>query len=401
MAASTRISPLAPAQRIPRPGAGVGGGRRLGGACRGQRRLSLGNGAGRGHLDDLVERQVQQIASSLGVDQDLRCARQDLLHHVQIEPVARHLGRLVVLDQYLPEPGSLAFGIGDNALTVTVGFLGQPRGRTARFRNDIVEIRLPFVLLPLEVLLGAHGVVERRLHLLGGLRVLHGHLADRDAGLVAVEDLLHQGLCRHRDLLASLVEHEVHLALADDFPERAFGGLEHRLLRPAVGEQILHGVLQDVLDRELDVGDVLVVRERERLAQHLGLDVVAIADLDRTHAGQIDDLVALDRIRDAPVQPGGRDLREFSESEHHAALAFDDDVEAARQPSDEHDEENEPGASAELAHVRRLARVRASAARPLAEQAAQLAVEVAPHLVEIRRSLVAAAASFAPLWVVQ
>src|SRR2546427_11365000 len=234
-------------------------------------------------------------APRFGVDQDLGDARQNLLDGIEIKTLARHSRRLVVLDQDLPEARRFTLGVRDYALAVTIGLLRQPRGGAARFGYDVVEIRLPLVFLPLEVRLGAYRVVEGGLHLLRRLRVLHGHLADRDARLVAVEDLLHQGLRCHRDLLAAFVEHEVHFALADDLPERAFRSLQHRVFRAAVGKQVVHRILQNVLDRELDIGDVFVVRQHERFAQDLGLDIVAIAHLDGAHPGQIDDLVALNR----------------------------------------------------------------------------------------------------------
>jgi hypothetical protein len=44
---------------------------------------------------------------------------------------------------------------------------------------------------------------------------------DQDAALVAVENVLHQLGGLGRDLLAPFVEHEVHLALADDFAHRS------------------------------------------------------------------------------------------------------------------------------------------------------------------------------------
>ena len=75
----------------------------------------------------------------------------------------------------------------------------------------------------LAVLAGLHRVVERGLHLVRRLHALQRDLLDEDAGAVAVEHLLHQLLGLRRDLLAALVEHEVHLALADDLADRGLG----------------------------------------------------------------------------------------------------------------------------------------------------------------------------------
>jgi hypothetical protein len=157
--------------------------------------------------------------------------------------------------------------------------------------------------------------------------------------------------------------------------------------------------LVNILDRELDIGDVFVVRQHERFAQDLGFDVVAIAHLDGAHPGQIDDLVALNGIGEAPVQPRGGHLRELAESEYHPPLTFHDDVETAREPSDQHCQGDQARSAAQLPGTRRFTGIPPSAAAP-AEQAVQLLVEVAPHLVEVGWALVASA-SLAPLRVVQ
>src|SRR5581483_9519815 len=98
----------------------------------------------------------------------------------------------------------LALGVGHHALAIAVGLLGEARRRAARLGHHVVVIGLALVLLALQVLLGAHRVVERGLHLLGRLGVLHGDFADGNTGLVTVQYFLHQLLRRHRHLLAAL-----------------------------------------------------------------------------------------------------------------------------------------------------------------------------------------------------
>ena len=162
-------------------------------------------------------------------------------------------GRLVVFGDDLTKAAGVAFGALDHALAVAFRFLIQPRRRAARPRNHVVGIGLAFVLLALAVLPGFHRVVECRLHLLRRLRILHRHLADADTGLVAIEDLLHQLLRACGHLRPALVQHEVHGALADDLADRGFGGLQHAFVRETVIEQIILGILQHILHRELDI----------------------------------------------------------------------------------------------------------------------------------------------------
>src|SRR6185503_4177272 len=82
--------------------------------------------------------------------------------------------------------------------------------------------------------------------------------------------------------------------------------------------------------------------------------------------------------------------REFAEGEDDAFLALDHDVEAARHPDRDRDQEQQPGAAeGEAAAAARRGRLAAAAAP--AEQLGEPAVEVAPQLVEIRRTLIAPA----------
>ena len=124
---------------------------------------------------------------------------------------------------------------------------------------------------------------------------------------------------------------------------------------------------------------------------------VAIADLDRPHLREVDELDRLDRERQVPARPGLRGLGVLAEAGDDAAAAFVDDVEAAREPDDD--------APARRACPRR--RAAAAARRPpppspasspplAAEQVVHAAVDVAPDLVEIGRS--AAAMPRLPHW---
>src|SRR5690606_6858327 len=137
--------------------------------------------------------------------------------------------------------------------------------------------------------------------------------------------------------------------------------------------------------------------EHERLAQHLGAHVVAVADFQRAHRREVDDLVRLDWPGHAPAQARLGLLRVAPEGEHDAARAGVDDVEAAREPDDHDEGEQHARAAAELRRARAAtaAARRLVAAAALAEELGQAPVEVAPQLVEVRRTLVAAAGS---LW---
>jgi hypothetical protein len=169
------------------------------------------------------------------------------------------------------------------------------------------------------------------------------------------------------------------------------------LVRALGVEQPLARVAHDVLHGELQVDDVLVVREHQRFLEHARLDVVAVADFQRPHLREVDDLVRLHRPGQPPVQSRSGLRGELAERQHDAALSFHDDVEPAGEPHREHDSREQPGAAQARSReeARRLAA--ASAAAP-AEQLAEAAVEVAPQLVEVGRALIAAAGPREPPW---
>src|SRR6185503_15102859 len=298
---------------------------------------------------------------------------------------------LRILGEHLLEARRLALGIGDHALLVALGLLLQARRRAARARHHIVRIGLALVLLAFAVLAGLDRVVERGLYLLGRLRVLDRDRAHRNAGAVAIVDLLHEIPRLVGDVDLGLVQDRVHAVLADHLAHRGLGDLHRRLVGTPDVEGEVARVLDQVLHRELQVDDVLVVGEHQRLFEHLGAHVVAVADFERAHLPQVDDLVRLDRPRHAPAQTGSGLLRILAEGEHHAARAFHHDVEPARQPHREHQRDQHAGAAAEAARARPAAAWRLVAAAPAAEQLGEPAVEIAPQLVEVGRALVAAA----------
>src|SRR5690606_1803567 len=59
-------------------------------------RRRIGDRRGTGRADQLVERQVEQVAA-LAVDEDLRCIGEDFLHRFDVQAIAGHPGRLGIL----------------------------------------------------------------------------------------------------------------------------------------------------------------------------------------------------------------------------------------------------------------------------------------------------------------
>ncbi len=151
------------------------------------------------------------------------------------------------------------------------------------------------------------------------------------------------------------------------------------------------GTLQGVLDRELHVDDVLVVGEHEGFLRLLVLRVAAIAHFHGAHLRHVHELVGLDRIRQVPARAGHRRLEVFAQPQHHAAPAFVHDVEAAREPQgdDEQDDEDHPSAHGRV-HVAARAGPgrRAGGTAAKTEQARDFLLQLSQDLIEIGRTFV-------------
>jgi hypothetical protein len=283
----------------------------------------------------------------------------------------------------------------DHARLVALGFLAQARRRALRLRDHVVGVGLAFVLRTLAVGARLERVVERGLHLLGRLHVLHVDVGHRDAGLQPVELRLDRLDELGGDRVALLVQHRVHVALADDLAHGRLGGHHDRVLRVLVLEQEGARVLQAVLHREADVDDVLVLRQHRRVAQAGGRHHGVAPHFLGTQRRHRHRFVRLEGIRHAPLEAGVHRVAVAAEGHHHRLLAGLHDEEAAAQPDQRHHGGDQAHADAGALHVGLevvAAVAGAVAARPAAaEQPAQLAVEVTPQLIEVGGAVAAAA----------
>jgi hypothetical protein len=187
-------------------------------------------------------------------------------------------------------------------------------------------------------------------------------------------------------------------------PDFAHGGLAacttafRRVLAP---EQVGPRIAQPALHGELDFDDVLVFGEHRRIAQPSRLDHGVASDIHRTNLRDEDQFMALDRVRQAPVETRAHGGLVAAELRDDGLLAFLHDEEAGTQPDQDHDRCDEARADARAFHVGlevaaasvEAAVVSAAAPSLAPEKATELAVEVAPELVKVRRTLVRSAAA--------
>ena len=297
--------------------------------------LGLSHGVGLRVVDDLVERQVQQVVAALGVDVDLGDVLHDVAHGVDVESVARDFRSPGVLGLQGGEAVGIASGGLDDAGLIAERLFLEACGGTFGLRDDGVAVGLAEVDRALAVLTGLDGVVEGGLNLLGRLGVLDGDAHDLNAGGVAIEHVLHRLLDGLGDLGLAFEEDAVHCLAADDLAHGGLGGLRHGEVGLADAEDVVARAvarLDAVLDGELHVDDVLVVGEHQGFAQTVG--AAGKADFGRANARDVDDLHVLNRHREMPAEAGGGRLGIATERGHDAALAFGHDVEARGAPGE-------------------------------------------------------------------
>src|ERR1700730_5241057 len=302
------------------------------------------------------KRQIRQDpVPALGrfVDDHLVAVLQDLFHRFQVEALERDfVSRLEgVVDR--EETIGVALRASRDLLPVGVRLLLDPNRIAARPRDDVVTVGFCFVAQPLAVGERPLNVAERVDDRSRRIDLEQLHLGELDSGIIDVEDSLQQGLRIGFDLAAALRQRLGDRGLADHFAHGALGGgFDRRLGIPDV-EKIRLGVLDDAKDSEVDVDDVLVAGQHQRLFRHLAGDLaaaralgVAIADLGPVDAGHARPEDRLYRGRQVIVET--RLCRPIvrAEPQNDADLIGQNTIEAARQPDDEDAEHDDGDAGA-------------------------------------------------------
>ncbi len=306
-------------------------------------------------------------------------APKHMFHGFEIDALARHFRRLLILLIDLVEPRRLAGRLGHRLQAIAFRLLQNGRRLAARGRDDIVGIGLRFIAHAVCILLRRDHVAEGGDDLLGRLDRLQLDLQDENAGLVAVEDLLHQGLHFRLDHLAAGGQDLLDLAAADDLAHGALGDRLHRLALIGDVEGIIFRMGRiDLPDHhEFDVGDILVARQHQALFRQIELDECAgiaeiraqhEADIGRVAIGHRELLDRADRKRQIVVEAGCRLARIAAEDHVQADFIRTDRVKSRQEPEEDADErERKKAAPADAAAGQPLPEPVLSAAQPIFE----------------------------------
>src|SRR6516225_3971476 len=331
-------------------------------------------------LEQLLDREVQEIVPGVRVDDHLVRPRQHVLDGVGVEAPPRHLRRLRIGRLELQETRRLAFGDRGHLCLVGLRILLDARGPTLRDRQNAIRIRLGLEDEALLVGLRLVGIA-----LGGDYRVRHLHVLevdgrDRDPGVVVIEHALDELLGAPCDLGPGGADEElIERAAAHDLADGALGDLTQGALGIAHPEELLHRIRELVLHGKMQIDQVDVGGEHARL------------EVARIHARHIDDVDALDRPGETEVEARRCQLDEAPEALHHAPLGLLDLVDAVVEPHD-HD--------GRKADEEQRAAVAPPAAAGRAQQRLELALPALQALIEVGAAWTASPWTLRTAWLV-
>ena len=238
------------------------------------------------------------------------------------------------------------------------------------------------------ILSSLHSIIKRSLHLLRRLHSLHRDVGHHHTGTVAIENLLHQSQSIKSDFFTTFIEHEVHLALANNFTNGCFGHLFDRLFLLAIIEDPIRRIFEAILNSELDVNDIFVVGQHQSFACEFVAHIAAITHLDSTDLGDIDGLMRLNRIRPAPIETGGSRMTELAKGQDNTRLTFLHNEKSTDKPQEKNHHGDNTRADTCTSRVAwRAAAITAATTTFSAEEPVQTLVEITPQLIKIRRTI--------------
>ena len=126
------------------------------------------------------------------IENDLVHTAQHAFHGLEVESFTRHLGGFLILLINLVETGDLTGRLGDGLKPVAFRLLNNRRGLAAGLRHDPIGIGLGLVAQTVLILLRRGHVLEGGDDLLWRIDRLQLHLQHQNAGLVAIQDFLHE-----------------------------------------------------------------------------------------------------------------------------------------------------------------------------------------------------------------
>jgi len=96
-------------------------------------------------------------------------------------------------------------------------------------------------------------------------------------------------------------------------------------------------------------------------------------------------------IRHTPAQSRVGHLGKLAERQYHAALSLHHDIETTGEPDDENQAKQQPDAATDLSDARWLTAGATTSTSTPTEDPVQFLIEIAPHFVQVRRTIAAAA----------
>ena len=185
----------------------------------------------------------------------------DALHTLQVETIPSNGFRFVIFSQDIEKARRISLRADHPLRFVAFGLLYHLRGLTPRIGHDTFPVAICLLHQAVAVLQGADNVMERVPHLTRGINNKEAGFGDQQAGLISVQEFL-KGALRLLLHLHSAVGHGVVDGVAS---YRAAQRDLRRGMKNPLGivrpEKKLYGVLDAILDKELQLDDVFIASE--------------------------------------------------------------------------------------------------------------------------------------------
>ncbi|CAB3721403.1 hypothetical protein LMG24076_04708 [Trinickia soli] len=337
-------------------------------------------------LEQLIKRQVHDVATTLGADEYLRGVRIYFAHGFQVHPLAYDGRRFRVLSVDLFEALGVSLRLRFDALCVRLRVVDRTLRLFFRTRQDLPRIGLRRTLGTRVLLAGPRGVRVGALHRRRRLDGLHGDARHGKPRASPVERALNGLRERLANRVAVAVEQALRAARADGLSHRRLRRLRHAEIGIDRLEQVIGSRFDLILHGHADIDDTTVLRDHGCIL-HVGIaHCIAAADLDRTDLRDIDDFVGFKRIGQTDMDTRLHRSPVFAELQDDTGLALLHDEDAAADIDRREHADDNADADSSRSSVVRTPIPRPASLAFTAEKARQAPIEIAPHFVEIGRT---------------
>ena len=211
----------------------------------------------------------------------------------------------------------------DSLLLVGVGLFNLALSLTPCLRNTLICILLGLILGALLIFPRTYDIIKGRAHRIRWLGLHHVYASHTDTGVVIIHVLLQPILHSSSHLFTACRQNLIHKIATDFMPYRGFRSIVQAAFRILNGDDIIHRILDDVLNRHIYIDDIFISSQHGAIFIGFGIQLGHIDQINLIHDRRI------------PVQTRCHcRIQHFTKTQHDATFSFIDHVETHETPDD-------------------------------------------------------------------